>query len=208
MNAGKKLFPTMMLALAAGCSPTSTGHADASGQERTRAAAPVDRVTADGVTMNGPMGNGAPGPDTRPTRILPDLDPTVTTKRPPAPRGPEAPRVAMTGHPAIPPIKPSVVNIPPPAYVPDLPPSAGAADPRPFPEEVTRYMVDRDSCDHFRGEEAYDMERRAFLQENIVELCTGADARLARLRDRYAQDPAVMAALSGYEDRIEGNASQ
>ena len=106
------------------------------------------------------------------------------------------------------PMKPSVVNIPPPPYVPDLPPSDGAADPTPFPDEVTRYMVDRDSCDHFRGEEAYDTERLAYLQDNIAALCTGTDARLAILRHRYAHDPAVMSALSGYDERIEGNASQ
>nr|WP_218036477.1 hypothetical protein [Sphingobium sp. EM0848] len=185
----------MVLALAAGCSPASTSHGNAGGRERPDATPLEDRMMAD-----------APAPDAQPMRILPDLDPTVTGKRLPAARTKETPQAA--GQAMIPPIKPSVVNIPPPAYVPDLPPAMGAADPRPFPEEVTRYMVDRDSCDHFRGEEAYDMERRAFLQENIVELCTGTDARLARLRERYAQDPAVMAALSGYEDRIEGNASQ
>lgn len=90
----------------------------------------------------------------------------------------------------------------------DLPPSEDAAQPTPFPDEVTRYMVDRDGCDHFRGEEAYDFDRRAYLQENITELCTGTDARLAMLRQLYAKDPAVTAALKGYEDRIEGSASQ
>lgn len=191
MKAGNTLFPLLLLALAAGCSPASSGQADAGGRERTDAAALAE----------------APVPDAQPAPILPDIDPTVTGKRPPVAPAEEARRIATADHAMIPPLKPSVVNIPPPAYVPDLPPSAGAADPRPFPEEVTRYMVDRDGCDHFRGEEAYDMERRAFLQENISELCTGTDARLARLRERYARDPAVMAALSNYDDRIEGNAS-
>ncbi len=90
------------------------------------------------------------------------------------------------------------------AYHPlDLPPSSGAAQVTPFPDEVTNFMVERDSCDHFRGEEPYDEDRRAYLAENIAELCTGTDARLATLRLRYAGNPSVTAALSGYEDRIE-----
>lgn len=86
----------------------------------------------------------------------------------------------------------------------DLPPSPDAALATPFPQEVASFMVDRDSCDHFRGEEPYDGERRVFLMESIAELCTGTDAKLAMLRRRYAGDPAVTAALHGYEDRIEG----
>jgi hypothetical protein len=85
----------------------------------------------------------------------------------------------------------------------DLPPSPDAAQATAFPQEVTSFMVDRDSCDHFRGEDAYDSDRRAYLAENIAELCTGTDARLAMLRRRYAGDPSVVAALRGYEDRIE-----
>lgn len=89
----------------------------------------------------------------------------------------------------------------------DLPPSPDAAQATAFPQEVTSFMVDRDSCDHFRGEEAYDSDRRAYLAENIAELCTGTDARLAILRRRYAGEPAVVAALRGYEDRIETQGS-
>ncbi|MGC4252695.1 MAG: hypothetical protein QM605_14820 [Sphingobium sp.] len=91
-----------------------------------------------------------------------------------------------------------------PPYRPvDLPASGTSAQVAPFPQEVTNYMVERDSCDHFRGEEPYDADRRAYLAENIAELCTGTDGRLAALRMRYADDPTVLAALSGYEDRIE-----
>ncbi|BAV64316.1 hypothetical protein [Sphingobium cloacae] len=91
-----------------------------------------------------------------------------------------------------------------PPYRPvDLPASGSTAPVAPFPQEVTNYMVERDSCDHFRGEEPYDADRRAYLAENIAELCTGTDGRLAALRMRYADDPTVLAALSGYEERIE-----
>ncbi|QGP80101.1 hypothetical protein GL174_02355 [Sphingobium sp. CAP-1] len=89
----------------------------------------------------------------------------------------------------------------------DLPPSDDGLSAQPFPQEVTAFMVDRDGCDHFRGEEPYDAERRAYIAENVAELCTGTDARLALLRRRYGNDPSVIAALRGYDDHIEGSAT-
>lgn len=89
----------------------------------------------------------------------------------------------------------------------DLPPSDDDMSALPFPQEVTSFMVDRDGCDHFRGEEAYDAERRAYIVENIAELCRGTDARLAMLRRRYAGDASVTAALKGYDAHIEGVAN-
>lgn len=85
----------------------------------------------------------------------------------------------------------------------DLPESNVATDAPVFPAEVTTFMVDRDGCDHFRGEEPYDAERAAYLEQSIRELCTGSDEKLARLRRRYAAEPDVVAALDNYEDRIE-----
>ncbi len=85
----------------------------------------------------------------------------------------------------------------------DLPASNAASTALAFPSEVTSFMVDRDGCDHFRGEEPYDAERAAFLEENIRELCTGTDAKLALLRHRYAADPDVLAALGNYEEGVE-----
>lgn len=118
---------------------------------------------------------------------------------------PDAPPPVL---PATPPSKPApVVTVraqPAPDFPLDLPPSDDAAKPTPFPNEVTAFMVDRDSCDHFRGEEPYDAERRAYIEESVTELCTGTDAKLAMLRHRYEKAPEVIAALHGYEDRIEG----
>lgn len=85
----------------------------------------------------------------------------------------------------------------------DLPASNAATDAPAFPAEVTTFMVDRDGCDHFRGEEAYDAERAAYLEQSIRDLCTGSDAKLANLRRRYGEDSDVIAALGNYEDRIE-----
>ncbi len=125
---------------------------------------------------------------------------------PPAPQPVEPPKPAPTKVAAAPmPASPVVtVRTQPAPYFPlDLPPSDVAASAAPFPREVTEFMVARDGCDHFRGEDPYDAERRAFIQENIDELCRGTDARLAMLRRRYANDPSVIAALKGYDDRIE-----
>lgn len=91
--------------------------------------------------------------------------------------------------------------------VPDLPQDETIAistqDAMPFPDEVTDFMVARDGCDHFRGEEPYDEERRVFLEDNIRTLCTGSDVKLADLRKRYRKDAEVMSALHEYEDKIE-----
>jgi hypothetical protein len=93
---------------------------------------------------------------------------------------------------------------PAPRHSLDLPPSDDDMSALPFPQEVTSFMVDRDGCDHFRGEEPYDAERRAYIAENIAELCQGTDARLAMLRRRYAGDRSVTTALKSYDAHIEG----
>lgn len=97
----------------------------------------------------------------------------------------------------------STAIVPLPAEPLDLPASNGVAPVEAFPPEVTAFMVDRDGCDHFRGEEAYDEARRAYLEDNIQELCSGTDARLAILRERFKDNPEVIDALRNYEDKIE-----
>ena len=72
-----------------------------------------------------------------------------------------------------------------------------------LPPEVLAFKRKRDDCDHFRGEEGYDAERRAFLTKALARSCTGTDQALAALRQQHAANPAVIAALQGYEDRIE-----
>ncbi len=123
--------------------------------------------------------------------------------------------IAPEPAPLLPPVEPVVAPVkaspvvtvraqPAPRNALDLPPSDDGGSALPFPQEVTTFMVDRDGCDHFRGEEPYDAERRAYIAENIAELCSGTDAKLAMLRRRYAADRSVTAALRGYEERIEG----
>jgi hypothetical protein len=72
-----------------------------------------------------------------------------------------------------------------------------------LPEDVARFIERRDGCDHFRGEEAYDEERRQFLLQKMIETCKGTDRQLAALKKKYRGQKQVMEKLSGYEPKIE-----
>ncbi len=74
-----------------------------------------------------------------------------------------------------------------------------------WPADVAAFIEQRDLCDHFRGEEPYNEERRKFLERNIVELCTGTDSKLANLKEKYRGKAAVIKRLSEYEEDIEPN---
>jgi hypothetical protein len=75
--------------------------------------------------------------------------------------------------------------------------------PAQLPQDVSSFIEKRDLCDHFRGEDPYDEERRAFLEENLVKFCTGTDAALAELKQKYHNNPSIMDVLNRYEDKIE-----
>jgi hypothetical protein len=72
-----------------------------------------------------------------------------------------------------------------------------------IPEEVQQFQKNRDLCDHFRGEEAYDNDRRQFLLEQMKTYCSGSDDKLKALRLKYAANKAVLESLKKYQDRIE-----
>ena len=76
------------------------------------------------------------------------------------------------------------------------------AQPR-FPEDVTRFVERREACDHFRGEEPYDTERRKFLEQQALKFCAGTDQQLAALKKKYEGDTAVTTKLAEYEAEIE-----
>lgn len=82
--------------------------------------------------------------------------------------------------------------------------AAAAAQAAPsLPPDVAEFVERRDLCDHFRGEEPYDAERKAFLEKTIVELCTGTDQQLASLKLEHSSNSVAMAKLSQYETDIE-----
>lgn len=74
-----------------------------------------------------------------------------------------------------------------------------------LPEDVLKFAEKRDGCDHFRGEEPYDEERRKFILKNLNELCTGTDVELAKLKEKYEGNIAVQSRLSIYDEDIEPN---
>lgn len=78
-----------------------------------------------------------------------------------------------------------------------------------LPQEVSSFVADRESCEHFRqepteGESPEQKARRTFVLESLEIYCAGTDRRLAVLKRRYADNPKVMSALSKYEPAIEG----
>lgn len=72
------------------------------------------------------------------------------------------------------------------------------------PADVARFIAQREPCDHFRGEEAYDAARGRFLARQVRRHCTGTDRALAKLRATYRHDAGVTKLLAGYEWPIEG----
>jgi hypothetical protein len=72
-----------------------------------------------------------------------------------------------------------------------------------IPSDVSAFVEKRDNCDHFRGEEAYDAERGAFLKKALEESCAGTDAELKSLRNHYKTNITAIKALKKYEDTIE-----
>lgn len=68
-----------------------------------------------------------------------------------------------------------------------------------YPADVTKFIEERDGCEHFIGEEPYDEDRRMVLAKNITELCTGSDEKLEALRTKYQNNPKVRMRLSQYE---------
>jgi hypothetical protein len=81
---------------------------------------------------------------------------------------------------------------------------AACAAPPPAPDLAT-FLERRALCDHFRGEvpDPPDAQRMREVVQQVDAYCTGTDAQLAALRQRYRDDPAVAKQLAQFEDRIE-----
>lgn len=80
--------------------------------------------------------------------------------------------------------------------------STARAQPK-WPPDVAAFIERRDLCDHFRGEDPFDEERRRFLQQQTLQLCVGTDQRLAALKKAYRLNSAITAKLNAYEASIE-----
>jgi hypothetical protein len=71
--------------------------------------------------------------------------------------------------------------------------------------DLAGFLERRATCDHFRGEipDPPDAQRMHEIEQQLAATCTGTDAQLAQLKQRYRNDPAVMKQLAGFEPRIE-----
>lgn len=71
--------------------------------------------------------------------------------------------------------------------------------------DLAGFLERRATCDHFRGEvpDPPDAERMREIEQQIVATCTGTDAQLAQLKQRYRDDPAVTKQLAAFEPKIE-----
>lgn len=73
-----------------------------------------------------------------------------------------------------------------------------------LPIDVQRYLDRRASCDHWRGEEAYDRDREREILVGVCKNCGGSDAALDFLKKQHADDLVVMEYLSALDPSIEG----
>lgn len=78
----------------------------------------------------------------------------------------------------------------------------GYADPE-LPVDVAEFKDRRDLCDHFRGEEPYDADRRKFIAASVRKYCTGTDRELTLLKAKYRENDAVRQILEQYQEAIE-----
>lgn len=72
-----------------------------------------------------------------------------------------------------------------------------------MPPSVHRFVVRREQCNQFRGEEAYDAARGRELAAKMTKFCRGTDAELARLKHRYRRNSAVRRTLGRFEATVE-----
>jgi hypothetical protein len=81
---------------------------------------------------------------------------------------------------------------------------AACAAPPPTPDLAT-FLERRALCDHFRGEvpDPPDAQRMREVAQQVDAYCTGTDAQLAALKQRYRDDPAAAKQLAQFEDHIE-----
>ncbi|WP_300442622.1 hypothetical protein [Zoogloea sp.] len=80
---------------------------------------------------------------------------------------------------------------------------AGPAFAARLPDDVARFVERRERCDHFRGEDSDDPERRAYIAAKQHRYCKGSDIQLRRLKARYRQDLRMRRLLKRYETPIE-----
>lgn len=79
------------------------------------------------------------------------------------------------------------------------------------PSDVADYVMARDNCDSLRGEvsepDLVEPEDISRMVGEINRYCKGTDRQLRHLKEKYAENAAILKALSGYEENIEADMS-
>ena len=83
-----------------------------------------------------------------------------------------------------------------------LSPIAASAE-QVLPADVLAFTLERESCDHWRGETPYDSEREIEINAGICGSCIGTDEKLDALKAKYKQRSNVVTALNEFEPKIE-----
>jgi hypothetical protein len=79
-----------------------------------------------------------------------------------------------------------------------------------LPNDVRKFIAQRDACDHFRSElpEPEEAERMQEVTGQIEKRCRGTDRRLRLLKKKYGSNADVKKLLSVYEEQIEPRDNQ
>lgn len=77
-----------------------------------------------------------------------------------------------------------------------------------LPKDVAAFVVRRNKCDHYRGEEADEPTRHSEIMKSLVDNCSGTDGELARLKLRYNRNSSIRKQLEGYDPGIEGTGAR
>lgn len=76
-----------------------------------------------------------------------------------------------------------------------LPPMQGKWPVTPLPVDVRAYLVVREQCEHFEGEEGTDPQRARYLEQRLAQVCGDARARHQALLAAHAGQAAAQAFL-------------
>lgn len=72
-----------------------------------------------------------------------------------------------------------------------------------LPKDISRFIAQREACDHWRGEYGYDEQRQADIDAAVCQTCVGTDERLARLKQKYKGKKDILSKLEELEPDIE-----
>ena len=79
------------------------------------------------------------------------------------------------------------------------------------PSDVADYVLARGNCDSLRGEvsepDLVEPEDISRMVGEINRYCKGTDRQLRQLKEKYAENAAILKALSGHEENIETDMS-